>query len=187
MKIKTEELIADLRERTEQNLNQAETLKQKELTELNWRPNGKSWSALECIEHLNLYGFFYLKEIETKLQQKSSPDDFFKSGILTDYFAKSMLPKDNLIKIKTFKDKNPLRQHLDKSSIDTFIDQQKTILSLLDQSKKINLNKTKVPLSITKWLKLNLGNAFRVLIYHNQRHLVQAFNTLKEKSAIDQE
>ena len=183
MKVKTEELIADLRERIEQNLKQAETLQQIGLAELNWRPNKNSWSALECIEHLNLYGSFYLKEIENKIDHESSPDKFFKSGILADYFAKSMLPKENIRKIKTFKDKNPLGLRLDKSSIDTFIDQQRAILNFLDKSRRTNLNKIKVPISITKWLKLNLGNTFRVVIYHNQRHLVQAFNILREKAA----
>lgn len=180
MKVKTEALIADLIERTRKNLNEAENLKRLSPEALNWKSVPESWNALECIEHLNLYGDFYLPEIENRIRQsKYSTTPNFKSGWVGNYFAKSMLPREKLNKMKTFKDKNPLGSQPDKATLDRFIQQQKKTLDLLDKARMVNLNRTKTSVSISKWITLKLGDTFRVVIYHNQRHLVQALNVLK--------
>jgi hypothetical protein len=49
---------------------------------------------------------------------------------------------------------------------------------MLEQSKKINLNKARVPISIAKFIKLKLGDVFGFLIAHNQRHILQAERAL---------
>lgn len=85
-----------------------------------------------------------------------------------------MLPKEKLNKMKTFKDKNPIGSKLDKKTIERFISQQEQILNLLDKSREIDLNKTKTAISITNLIKLKIGDTFRVVIYHNERHLEQA-------------
>ncbi|MGA4923361.1 hypothetical protein, partial [Bacillus subtilis] len=78
----------------------------------------------ECLEHLNLYAKFYLPEIENAIQKtKSKRQEEFKSGFWGNYFAKSMLPKEKLNKMKTAKDKNPLNSKLDKNVIENFIAQ----------------------------------------------------------------
>lgn len=92
-----------------------------------------------------------------------------------------MLPKEKLNKMKTFKDKNPIGSGLDKRTIERFINQQEQLLNLLDKSKEIDLNKIKTAISISKWIKLKLGDTFRVVIYHNDRHIVQANKILDEK------
>ena len=174
MKTQSEKLISELIEVTRQNLNFAELLKQKSDSELNWRENPESWNVLECLEHLNMYGDFYIPEIEIAI--KNSKTNFaldFKSGFLGNYFAMSMLPKGKLNKIKTFKNKNPLNSNLDKVSINRFVTQQLKFIELLDKSRNIDLNKIKVKISISKWIKLKLGDIFRFVINHNSRHIKQ--------------
>ena len=107
--MQSEVLIQTLLEQTKQIINQAEKLKTYDLPTLTWRENETYWNILECLEHLNLYGDFYLPQIENKIQNSDTKTDFeFKSGLLGNYFAKTMLPKEKLNKMKTFKDKNPL-------------------------------------------------------------------------------
>ena len=43
-------------------------------------------------------------------------------------------------------------------------------------------DKTKTAISISKLIKLRLGDTFRVLIYHNERHIKQAERAIKEAS-----
>ncbi|HEA22015.1 hypothetical protein LCGC14_2171610 [marine sediment metagenome] len=184
MTIESETLIRDLIERTRININQAEKFNLQTIDRLDFRNGENSWSILECFEHLNLYGDFYIPEIETKTNSsKTLPTTNFKSGVLGNYFAKSMLPKEKLNKMKTFKDKNPIRRALDKKTIDCFILQQERILDLLDKSRNINLNRTKTAISISKLIKLKLGDTFRVVVYHNERHIVQANNILAGKAS----
>jgi hypothetical protein len=140
MRTQSETLTLDLIETTRQHLSFAKLLKLKTDKELNWKESSKSWSVLECLEHLNLYGQFYIPEIEkTILNSIQKSDEEFKSGILGNYFAQSMLPKQQLNKMKTFKDKNPLNSILDRKVIDEFINQQIEIIALLNKSKSISL------------------------------------------------
>jgi len=185
MTIATETLVQDLIERTRLNINKAEKFNALPTEKLNCRVASGSWSILECFEHLNLYGDFYLPEIEDRIyNSKTLTTKRFKSGLLGNYFAKMMLPKEKVNKMKTFADKDPINSRLDKSTIDRFINQQEQILILLDRSKEIDLNKTKTAISISKWIKLKLGDTFRVVIYHNERHIKQAEKILTLKSSL---
>ena len=170
----SEQFIQDLVEQTRRIINQAEKLKTFDLNTLTWKANQTSWSILECLEHLNLYGDFYLPQIENQLKSSNfKADPVFKSGILGNYFAKSMLPKEKLNKMKTFKDKNPLNAKLDKTVIDKFINQQIELLDLLNQSRNVSLNKVKIQTSISRLIRLKLGDTFQFFINHIIRHLKQ--------------
>ncbi|KAA2220702.1 DinB family protein [Chryseobacterium sediminis] len=182
MKISTSELLDELKDIAEQHLHFAEILSLKPEHELNFRPSQESWSTLECLEHLNRYGNFYIPEITNRIAaSKTSPKDIFKSGILGNYFAKSMLPKENLNKMKTFKTMNPIHSQLNKRVVDEFISQQKQLLELLEKAHHIDLGNTKTSISISKLIKLKLGDTFRFVIYHNVRHIEQIKRILTYK------
>lgn len=69
---------------------------------------------------------------------------------------------------------NPLDTKLDSVTLDIFLKQLHQALTMLEESKAVSLNKTKVSISISKHLKLKLGDTFLFFIYHNERHLQQA-------------
>lgn len=181
MKISSKQLIEDLIQRTHSVLNHAETYLQLSEDKLNWKSDPSRWSILECIEHLNRYGDFYLPEINDRIRNTKTDKakDIFKSGILGNYFAEMMLPKEKLNKMNTFKNMNPAGSKLDKTVIKKFINHQKQLLDLLDKARKVDLSKVKTSISISKWIKLRLGDTFRVVIYHNQRHIKQADKVLE--------
>lgn len=180
MKVQTQDLINDLVARTRQVLEDAQDLKNIPPAYLDKRPSASGWSALEAIHHLNLYGNYYLPEIEKAiLSGGSKPEEVFRSGLLGNYFAKMMLPGEKMRKMKTQKNKDPLGMQLDPELIDRFILQQKKMLDLLKRSSAVSLNRIKIPLSIGRFVKLRLGDIFRVVIYHNQRHMLQAKNAVK--------
>lgn len=179
MTISTENLINELVELTHEHLAFAESLLLKTDAELNKRLTNESWSVLECLEHLNLYGNFYLPEIKNRIERSNTKATTeFKSGWLGNYFAQSMLPKEKLNKMKAFKSMNPIHSSLSKTTVTVFIDQQRKSLDLLNAAKDVDLNKVKTSISITSLIKLKLGDTFRFLIYHNKRHIVQAQKVL---------
>src|SRR5690606_4322138 len=169
------QLLEKLSAMKKSNLAEALNFQQLTVEQLNKRGTAGGWTILECIEHLNLYGDFYIPEIKNRISQaKHKPSESFKSGIMGHYFAKMMLPKENLKKIKTFKSMDPIHKSLGTNVLDKFINQQKEILEILETAKNVNLTKTKTSISISKWIKLRLGDTFQVLIYHNLRHIMQA-------------
>jgi len=168
-------LLEELITMTKNNSDEVEKLALLSFDKLNYKPNTETWSILECIEHLNKYGRFYIPEIREKINpSKHQSENRFKSGVLGSYFAKSMLPKEELNKMKTFKSMNPNNSKLDTAVLSEFRTQQNEILQLLETAKKVSLTKTKTSISISKLIKLRLGDTFRVVIYHNLRHIVQA-------------
>lgn len=183
MQIKSESLIEELVEMTKDNLSRAEKFNALSTQALNQRITEGSWSILECLEHLNRYGDFYIPEIGKSIKNSKKPqEEVFKSGMLGNYFANSMMPKEKLNKMKTFKSMNPLGSELQKSVISTFIQQQQSMLDLLEQARSVSLIKNKTGISISKWISLRLGDSFRVVIYHNLRHIIQAENVLTATS-----
>ncbi len=185
MTINSQELLDDLQARTKTILKRLSSdIAPLSFQELNWKASPESWSILECLQHLNLYGEFYIPEITKAIQKNrdSKSRELFKSGLLGNYFAKSMLPKDGVVrnKMKTFKDKVPAKSDLSIEVVQTFKSQQEQFLDLLEQARTIDLHKTKTPITISNLIKLKLGDTFRFVIYHHQRHMVQIDKVLEK-------
>ena len=146
---------------------------------LNKRIEPGSWSVLECMAHLNRYFDFYIPEIGARIATAKHPaTELFQSKMLGNYFAKSMLPSKKMKKIKTFKSMDPIDSKLDKDTLVQYIQYQEELMALIDKARKVDISKTKTAISISKWLKLKLGDTFRVLVNHDERHLLQASQVL---------
>lgn len=175
-------LIHYCQEQTEKIIHRAESLKTLPIQNLKWKASSESWSVLECLEHLNLYAEFYNPAVKLAIKNSTSiPERHFKSGFLGAYFAKSMLPNEKMNKMKTFKDKNPVFSQVSSTVLDDFINQQKEFLTLLESAKTVNIGKVKTPITITKWIKLKLGDTLQFLVNHNIRHMSQVERCLKQQ------
>ena len=62
------------------------------------------------------------------------------------------------------------------NDFETFIGQQNEFLSIIEKSKVVNIRRVKVPISISKIIRLRLGDALLFITYHNQRHVQQIIN-----------
>lgn len=144
--------------------------------QLNYKASPESWSILECLEHLNLYGDFYLVEMERRIlaAKKTEKPGMFKSGLIGNYFAKLMIPKADMKKMKSPKDKNPANSNLSVATIERFLKQQEQLLRLLNMARNTDLIKTKTAISLSPLIKLRLGDTFRFYVYHIERHVAQA-------------
>lgn len=180
MKIESQTYINELLNLTEGFLQKVEVLKTQPLDKLNYKVDSETWSVLETLEHLNLYGDFYIPEINSRMDKsRFLPEKIFKSGVLGGYFVNILKPRPKLNTMKTLKDKNPNGSRLDKQTLDRFINQQKQMMDLLENAKGVDLTKTKTAISISKWIKLRLGDTLGVVVYHNQRHIEQVDRALK--------
>jgi hypothetical protein len=64
--------------------------------------------------------------------------------------------------------------------VQVFIEHQEQLLKLLKKAKEVDLGKIKLSISISKWVKLNLGDVFGFFVAHNERHIVQLSQFLDE-------
>jgi len=182
MHFTTKDIIAELIRNTEMSTRTVCAFKALSPAQLNFRKTDSSWSVLECIEHLNLYGDFYLPEIELKMiAQRDVPfSPKFKSGVLGNYFANLMKGKDGKItKMNSPKDKVPDPSTLSTTTLDRFLKQQELLVSLLYQAESMNLTKVKTAISLSKWINLRLGDTLRFYVNHIERHVAQAKRNLE--------
>lgn len=142
-----------------------------------WKENADSWSVLECYEHLNIYNRYYNLELEKALAHSSSPQTF-KSGWLGNYFVKTIAPT-NQKPIKTMKHVNPKDSTLTFQVVEEFLGHQRKLLQLLNHAKSKNLNPRKIRVEFFKFLKIKIGDGFRFVVAHEQRHLQQILRTKK--------
>jgi hypothetical protein len=182
MKIQQEELLESLKKDVEILLECADFFR-KEIDALLIPPVPGKWSVAQILEHLNSYGRIYLPQIDKAISSSQSKREaWFNSGYLGNYFTNMMKPKDVFDvknKMKAFKAHTPENKLNPGKVLDEFVEQQHKLLQLLEMAKQKSLNSIRIPLSVTKLIKLKLGDTFRFLIGHEQRHFVQARNAIK--------
>jgi hypothetical protein len=71
---------------------------------------------------------------------------------------------------------------LNDDSVPFFIQSQKELMDIIDKAKFVNIQRVKVPISISKFIRLRLGDALLFVIYHNERHVYQALNLLQHRA-----
>ena len=154
--------------------------------QLNWKPNPGTWSCLEIFAHLNAYSNFYHPAFHKKIAitRFRTPSTVFTSSPLGRSAWQTMkLGKEKNVKrrFNSPKDYNPsIHPNLVKeTTLADFVHQQKELLNILEASVAVNLRKVKVPISISKMVRLRLGDALLFAAYHNERHMQQAINLTK--------
>lgn len=171
----SQELLDHLATMTDDVLKRAAHLSALGEAALHHKEAPEKWSALECLDHLNRYGDFYLPEIKRVIGQSRHPaEPVFRSGWMGHKSAMSMLPQNGAVKpMRTFKSKNPSVDGLRGEVMDTFIKQQRQMLALLEAARSVSLTRNKTALTLPL-LRFRLGDTLRFVIYHNLRHIEQA-------------
>lgn len=174
--INKQQLIDTLEQQVDAHLQQAVRVYQNLSDDVLNKPSATGgWSTAQCLEHLNSYGDYYLPQIEKVLHAKSD-ESTFTSGWLGDYFTRSMDPKAG-------KKMKALKGHIPAATLDAhnvvaeFIHQQETLLRYLRASRKADLN-VRIPITISKLIRIKLGDVFQFLIMHDERHIQQANRNL---------
>lgn len=180
--ISNTELIAELETMVNECIDTVSKFKQMDKQALEKRPKPDAWNALECLEHLNRYGYFYLPEVTKKLSSLKpsvNPKELrYKYSWWGNYFSNAVAPKPvgELNTMNTFKKMNPTGDSLQLEVIDTFLEQQQQWLKLLKRAMNYDLNsRTRTTI---KFVYLRLADTMRVVVYHNKRHVDQAVRAI---------
>ena len=174
-------LLDSLEQRIELHLEEALSNFQNLSTEVLLQPSSEGgWSIAQCLWHLNSYGDYYLPHIKKAIKkEKGNPQkDSFKSSWIGSYFTKMMEPESSKKKLKAFKGHIPPKKLDAHAVVAEFIRQQEVLLKFIRQAEHKDLDALKLPISISKFVKLKLGDVFQFLIAHNERHLQQAKRNL---------
>lgn len=148
--------------------------------QLAWRPRPDAWSIADCLAHLNKYSRYYNKTFRTKMDEMpETPSTTFTSSHLgrTMYRTMKLGKKNNIRKkMRAPKGYNPIQnpEIIGSEPVAEFIRHSDGLIDVLNRAKESNLKKIKIPISISKIVKLRLGDALAFVVYHNERHVLQA-------------
>ncbi len=154
--------------------------------QLRWKPAPDRWSIVECLQHLNLAERFYIRNIQHKVDKlglaQTNPTD---QPIQSDWVGKVMLyvvdpqvklklPAPGMIRPRPAADLDPTDVK------NQFVELQTLLHSLLDKAVYLDWNGEKVMSLFGNWIKIRLGDAFRMLVAHSERHMKQAMRVKAE-------
>ena len=175
--------IADLYQRTETVLEKAIRQYQNlDEASLNFSTSSNSWSIAEVLSHLNSYGNYYLPKMEAVLQQ---PHELslraYTPSWLGSYFINMMDANRSSKRYKAAKQHQPVVGDA-YSEVAQFINQQERMLKCLKAFETVDISRTRIAISIAKFIKLNLGDLLSFLVTHNERHVAQIKRIQREQA-----
>lgn len=183
-KYKSEDLLNELIKDVNRIKESAAFLQSSDQNKLVYSQDKSKWSVVQILEHLNAYNRHYLPLMEKNLSVVTpTHDEWFTPGFWGEKFTKMMKPT-NVYQIKNKMKAMKAYSFPNSLNVDTvlkeFLAHQDTWLKLLETAKGRDLNAIRIPITLTTLVKLKVGDMFRFLIAHEQRHMIQARNTLKE-------
>lgn len=141
------------------------------------QPQIGKWSAAQCLQHLNVYCDYYIPAMKDAIEKSKNGQGFsLKSGIIGSYFVKLMkLDQENKVAkpMKSPKNAIPSETPDAQAEIKTFLRHQQELLDLLDRAENTDINLVRIPTSLTKLIRMRLGDTFAFFIEHEKRHIAQ--------------
>src|SRR5579875_3767787 len=182
-KFKSEELIDQLETDVKQIIAAAEHLQTADPIKLSYCTDEGKWSVAQVIEHLNAYNRYYLPLIERSIVHITRDvRAWFVPCFWGNYFTNSMMPKNVFEvknKMKTSKAYTPDKSVNIEAAFKEFFQHQNKLLQLLEVARRRNLNTIHIPTTISRVFRFKLGDMFRFIVAHEQRHMIQARNAIK--------
>jgi len=190
LRMTSAQLIEELKKVTQDNIN---ILKSKIINlsgnQKSWRKDSESWNLNEIFAHLNEYASYYHPTFLRRISKTryNEPKELFVSSPLGRSAWKSMKlgnARNVKRKFKSQRNYNPLLnpELVKGDDIETFLKDQEEMLGIIDKAATVNLRKVKVPISISKIVRLRLGDALLFVVYHNERHIQQALSLISNKN-----
>ncbi len=182
-KISNQELRVDILHRMDIINNEANSLFAQDSKLLNTSPAEGKWSVNQCFEHLSLTLSYYLSAIEKGLNQAKgsniSSSEYYKPGFIGNWFYYKMMPITSTSKSSKIKTFSKLQPAVNEESIPKFLNLHNQFSEYVRAVPNQNLEKTRVISLAGQLVKFKLGDAYRIVTAHNERHLLQSQNVIK--------
>ncbi|HYG64136.1 MAG TPA: DinB family protein [Thermoanaerobaculia bacterium] len=170
--------LAALRRQVEDNRRTAEDLvRGLSEAQLQWRPDERSWSIAQCLDHLAIGDRAYLEAMSPAVAEARRRNSRRRGPIQPGWFARwfiqSMEPPPRRKLPAPRKIVPSLGKSGDEVKRDYFA-AQAGVLALLDQAAAVDLNRTRFVNPFLPLLRFTVGTGFLVSVAHGRRHLWQA-------------
>jgi hypothetical protein len=154
--------------------------------QFNWRPPTGAWSVAQCIEHLNATARLYLPALDEGIADAIRRGFYgegpFRYSWFARMFVRSIEPPVKR-RFKAAKSFLPPASRPRHESMAAFRAYQVQFIDRLRQANGLDLARARVRSPAVRWIRLQLGAGFALMVAHERRHLWQASNVLRELTA----
>ena len=144
--------------------------------QLAWSPPDGGWSISQVYEHLATSNRSYLGPMRDAIERaevsgRGNVERAWTPSFFGGILARSLQPsaRRGLPTPKIWKPS----ADAPRGSLEAFLATQRTIAELLGKAHGIDLVGTRVSSPVSRFIRMNLGDAFQVLLIHDRRHLGQ--------------
>ncbi|MDX5448728.1 MAG: DinB family protein [Bacteroidota bacterium] len=160
-----------------------------EEAELNAQPKEGSWSILQCMEHLNLTNYFYVKQLKKKVG--SSPEARYEEPVSMTWrgrlLTRTMEPRQGKVRFKmpTLKMLTPQnalnKEHrlLERVVFQNWMDDMTELKRIIEEGRHKKVGPIRIKTFFGPLVKLGFLDAISFALAHNKRHILQAQKALE--------
>jgi hypothetical protein len=145
--------------------------------QLLWRPSPSAWSITQCIDHLVTVSRTELPGLRRAIDEGRSRRLFrqgpYRYGVLGALLTKAMGPSVRL-RFKAPRVYLPGKDRAPADVVRDFFGVQQELLDCIEGANGLDLARVKVPVFDSKYVRLSLGQEFKLFVVHEQRHIQQA-------------
>jgi hypothetical protein len=147
------------------------------------RPHPSSWSASECIAHLNLSTELFLPVLRQTFDEARKRGLTARGEPSMDWLGRILrwfLEPPVRSRVKTTAPFVPKAVRAKAESKAEFVSLQSQLLALVREAADLPLSRLKVVSPFDKRVRYNVFSAFRIIAAHQRRHLWQAEQAVAE-------
>lgn len=157
--------------------------------QLNWRPSANKWSIGDCFDHLLITHKLYYDRMKNAVEEKSKVagtvrgSEIFQHTLPGKMILKSVDP-ENSKKLKTFKVFKPAGKSVSTDIVFDFAKEVDNMRLLAENLREVNLGRIKITSPLSRFIRMNIGDALMINLYHDNRHLNQAKDILMDNDLL---
>lgn len=149
----------------------------RDFQQLNKRPDNKSWSIAQIINHLIITNESYYSVIEAIRKGSYKIPVTGRVGFLVNFFGKLVLKTvqpDTVKKVKTFNIWEPPSSEIPDDILDKFKNHQSDLIRVISGCDDLLESRTIISSPVNRNMVYKLETAFDILVAHERRHYNQA-------------
>ncbi len=146
--------------------------------DLIWRPDSKAWSVGLCLEHLIVTFDEYHPRIRDALDraaERGKPRKLRKRK--PSFVGKRLIPamRDSNRRLRAPRVFVP-GPAVRAGALSEFLSRQELLADFMREADGYDLTRARISSPVSRFLRLNLGDCFEILVTHAERHVLQIQN-----------
>lgn len=145
--------------------------------QLNWKPDGETWSVGQCIDHLITSNNVYFEKIAPVVEGTHRPNVWARIPLwssIVGYMLRKAVDPESAKKTKTFTVFEPRQSDIPETVVRDFRENQERLKKLIVDTDGLDRSSVVISSPVSERVPVRLSDAFEVLALHERRHFDQA-------------